>query len=303
MLKRLTISVIFSLFILVAGTSMIAHAQDFSDFFENGAYFGEEIDFHDSGMYIYMDGWVYRHTPITEDSYCIRASGNLKFELVDERPVLCHDVAGCPDRYYYNVRVSSACPVYGTFCGATGEVSDRLFIESLQPDKKPIGVEIEMGGGTSEFPYSLCFIYSDEPLSTSEPSYEIYWGDGSTPEPSPAQAVDVAVTLNSDTISFDQPPIIVYSRTLVPLRAIFEAMGAEVDWIQANQTVTAVKDDIAISLQIGSNKLYKNGEVIELDVPAQVVNNRTLVPVRAISEAFGAEVDWDNDTRTVIIIY
>ena len=112
---------------------------------------------------------------------------------------------------------------------------------------------------------------------------------------------NIMVTLNDSEISFDQPPIIVDGRTLVSLRAIFEAMGATVDWNQETQTVTSSKDGISISLTIGSNTMYKNGSPIELDVPAQVVNDRTLVPVRAIAEAYNAKVDWDNDTRTVII--
>ncbi len=62
-------------------------------------------------------------------------------------------------------------------------------------------------------------------------------------------------------------------------------------------------DDITISLTIGSNTMYKNGEGINLDVPAQVLNNRTLVPIRAVSEAFGADVSWIDQTKSVIIYY
>ena len=66
-------------------------------------------------------------------------------------------------------------------------------------------------------------------------------------------------------------------------------------------SLTAVKDDITISLQIGSNILTKNGENITLDVPAQLVGGRTLVPARAVAESFGASVEWDGDTSTVVI--
>jgi len=111
----------------------------------------------------------------------------------------------------------------------------------------------------------------------------------------------ISVLVNENKLSFDQPPIIENGRTLVPLRAIFEALGAIVEWEQTTQTVTAVKDDITISLRIGSNVLKRNGENIELDTPAQVVGNRTLVPVRAIAESFGAEVAWDQNSRIVTI--
>lgn len=113
---------------------------------------------------------------------------------------------------------------------------------------------------------------------------------------------NILVFYNNSELFFDQPPIIVNNRTLVPLRAIFEAMGASVEWDQNTQTVTSRKNDTTISLTIGSDTMYKNGESIMLDVPAQVVNNRTLVPVRAISEAFGADVEWNNDSKVVNII-
>ena len=112
---------------------------------------------------------------------------------------------------------------------------------------------------------------------------------------------NIIVTLNGVVIAFDQPPIIENGRTLVPLRAIFEAMGADVDWNQSTQTVTAVRGEVTVSLTIGSNVLIKNGTNITLDVPAKIVNGRTLVPVRAIAESFGASVNWNANTRTVII--
>ena len=120
-----------------------------------------------------------------------------------------------------------------------------------------------------------------------------------TPAPS---APEIKVIVNGVELSFDQPPIIENGRTLVPLRAIFEALGADVEWEQSTQTVTAVRDDITVTLTIGSNILIKNGEEIELDVPAQLIGGRTLVPVRAVAESFGAEVGWDQSTRTVTII-
>jgi hypothetical protein len=125
-----------------------------------------------------------------------------------------------------------------------------------------------------------------------------------TDTPNQIQAITpgrIKVTLNGAEIDFDQPPIIENGRTLVPLRAIFEALGAKVDWSQSAQTVTATKGDVTVSLKIGSNILTKNGESITLDVPAQLLNGRTLVPARAVAEAFGAKVDWDGKTRTVII--
>jgi len=116
-----------------------------------------------------------------------------------------------------------------------------------------------------------------------------------------ANTSEIRVILNGDEISFDQPPIIEYGRTLVPFRAIFEAMGADVDWNPETRTVTASRQGINIKLIIGSNILLRNGVEIELDVPARIASDRTLVPVRAIAESFNADVDWDYVTRTVYI--
>ena len=112
---------------------------------------------------------------------------------------------------------------------------------------------------------------------------------------------EVKVVVNGKALAFDQPPIIESGRTLVPLRAIFEALGATVDWNQSKQTATAVKGDVTVSLAIGSNILVRNGKNIELDVPARLVGGRTLVPARAVAESFGAKVAWDPATKTVTI--
>ena len=114
-------------------------------------------------------------------------------------------------------------------------------------------------------------------------------------------AADISVTLNGEALVFEQAPVIVEGRTLVPLRAIFEALGAEVTWDNDTFTAIAVKDDTTIKITIDDMKLYKNDEVIELDVPARLIDGRTLVPARAVSEALQATVDWDAETRTVTV--
>ena len=111
----------------------------------------------------------------------------------------------------------------------------------------------------------------------------------------------ITVNVNGQLVNFDQPPIIIDGRTLVPLRAIFEALGATVEWKGDTQTVTSKKGSTNVSLSIDSKTMYKNGKATTLDVPAQLINDRTLVPARAVAEAFGCDVDWDSDTKTVTI--
>ena len=112
---------------------------------------------------------------------------------------------------------------------------------------------------------------------------------------------EIRVVVDGIPMRTDVSPINVEGRVLVPLRSIFEALGAEVTWNQSTQTATAVKDNITVTIKIGDSFLMRNGQRIPLDVPAQLVNNRTLIPARAVAEAFGATVNWDASTRTVII--
>lgn len=112
----------------------------------------------------------------------------------------------------------------------------------------------------------------------------------------------IIVTLNGEKITFDVQPQLINNRTMVPLRKIFEAMGADVAWDENTQTVTATKGNERVIATIDSKNVYINGETKTLDVPPMIVNDRTLVPVRFVAEAFGANVDWDESTQTVIIM-
>lgn len=118
----------------------------------------------------------------------------------------------------------------------------------------------------------------------------------------PAMAKDnITVELDGKAIEFDVQPQIINDRTMVPVRAIFEALGATVDWDQATQTVISTKGDTVIRLTIDNPVMKVNDKDVTIDAPACIVDERTLVPVRAISEAFNLSVDWDGATKTVII--
>jgi len=116
-----------------------------------------------------------------------------------------------------------------------------------------------------------------------------------------AEPIPVRVNVNGSELILDQPAVIVNDRTLVPIRAISEELGANVEWDDAAETITVTRYDITVTIQIGSNILIRNGEQITLDVPAQIIGGRTLVPLRAIAESFGVEVDWDSSTSTALI--
>ncbi len=111
------------------------------------------------------------------------------------------------------------------------------------------------------------------------------------------------VILDGRTLVFDVPPTIDNGRTLVPLRVIFEALGSQIYWDASTQTVMAHKEsaNIVISLTIGNQYAYINNNLVKLDVPAKIINSRTMVPLRFVSEAMGAEVEWEGTTQTITI--
>lgn len=112
-------------------------------------------------------------------------------------------------------------------------------------------------------------------------------------------AVDLYVDMN--LVQTDTPPTIVDGRTLVPVRAIFEALGATVEWDGDTRTATGTRGDVTVSIQIDNTTAYINGEEKTLDVPAQLINDRTMVPARFISEALGCDVTWYQETQTAAV--
>jgi len=109
------------------------------------------------------------------------------------------------------------------------------------------------------------------------------------------------VILNNQKLNFEVPPLIENGRTLVPLRAIFEAMGATVTWNDTTNTVTATKGSTIVILPMASTTPTVNGEIYKLDVPAKIVSNRTLAPLRFVGEALGGNVGWDENSSTINI--
>lgn len=117
----------------------------------------------------------------------------------------------------------------------------------------------------------------------------------------------VKVVVDGEMVQFDQPPVIIDGRTLVPIRMVAQKIGATVNWNGATQVTSIQKGNVGVALGIGNYKLTvvdipTNKTYVEtLDVPPQLINNRTLMPIRVIVEKFGCKVAWDQGTSTVII--
>ncbi len=109
---------------------------------------------------------------------------------------------------------------------------------------------------------------------------------------------EISVLLDGVKIEFDQPPIIINDRTMVPMRAIYEALGAEVSWDGTTRTASGTKCGITVSFTIDQDIVVINYNEKKIDSPAVIVNDRTLVPLRALAEGFGVDVQWDGPIRT-----
>lgn len=114
-----------------------------------------------------------------------------------------------------------------------------------------------------------------------------------------------SVYLNGEQMTFEVNPFIENDRTLVPMRAIFEAVGAKVEWDEETETVYAIREKngefSSVTLQIGNVTAFVNSEENILDVAAQIKGDRTFVPLRFVVESLGEKVEWDNDNYAVII--
>lgn len=109
------------------------------------------------------------------------------------------------------------------------------------------------------------------------------------------------VEIDGVTQPFGQPPVSINNTTMVPMRSIFEALGAMIKFDQKTQLITATKEDTTIKLTVGSKVAYVNSEAVNLAVKAQTINNSTMVPLRFVAEALGATVSWYPETLTIVI--
>lgn len=117
-----------------------------------------------------------------------------------------------------------------------------------------------------------------------------------------AQDEQVKVNVNGTAVVFeDQQPVIVNERTLVPVRGVFEALGASVGWNEESGEITINGGDVNITMSIGSSVMQAGESLIELDTPPELMSDRVMLPVRAICEALGATVEWDGESMTVNI--
>ena len=149
----------------------------------------------------------------------------------------------------------------------------------------------------------MYFNNTSNPNSIPHQKYELINPNFEYHEKSNSAKDEIKVKVNNNYLEFDQSPIMVNHRTLVPLRAIAEAIGATVNWNEKTREVTILSENKTVNFKVGQNTIITDGKETILDIYPVIVNSRTLVPVRALSEAFGCVVGWIEDGQTVIISY
>lgn len=210
------------------------------------------------------------------------ASGALKWTHKGVSTADCF----CFDKYG-NVYVSA---YYGPNVVVVDKSGNRLYIDN---DGSYCWVDsLEIVGNTLNIHYGLDDLGNDDGVRTLD--IEQF-----NPQNLPQN--QIKVTIDGEFVEFDQPPVSVDGRTLVPIRAVMEKMGGEVNWLGETSTTEIKMDDKKMLLILGSKTAFFDGDVYNLDVEPQSINNRTVLPLRFVAEKFGFDVYWDGDTNTVVI--
>lgn len=157
-------------------------------------------------------------------------------------------------------------------------------------DKAPFTAYINANAYTGAHTLKAVAAFSDGQTLSTESAVYINGSDG-----------NITVTVSGSRVTFDQNPVMYNDRTLVPMRKIFEELGATVSWDENTQTASGTKNGKTVSLTVGSRTMNVGGTEITLDTPPIVLSDRTLVPARAVAEGMGCNVNWDGASNTVII--
>ncbi|WP_053955394.1 stalk domain-containing protein [Inediibacterium massiliense] len=140
-----------------------------------------------------------------------------------------------------------------------------------------------------------CKVFDGIDVKTGKPVGEV---------PQVTTPKELTVEVNGIKVNVDVPPYLRNGRTMIPFRAIFEALGAEVDYDFTNpneRKVWGIKGNNRVDMIIGSPKALRNGQEVYMDTTPEIKEGRTFIPVRYASEWLGAKVDWNEETQTVII--
>ncbi|SFH07035.1 Copper amine oxidase N-terminal domain-containing protein [Desulfotomaculum arcticum] len=209
--------------------------------------------------------------------------------------------------------------IFALTVGAYGEqssVTDSTYGQDGQPsviDQVYNGSVIDSTYGQNDQPSVIDQVYNGDSDSAGTVA----------PQPTPPIGSGITVYVNYEPLTFDVSPVIIDGCTMVPLQAIIEALDAEVQWDNSTKTITATRTDTnfkrnidqtkdtldisnqghckTVKLTVDQTKAYTNNKEVTLGVPAQLINGRTMVPLRFVSESLGAEINVDKTTKVITI--
>ncbi len=251
---------------------------------------------------IKMIGYFDQYVAPENDDYSLKHHSSVK-EYYNSQVKKSHFIQ---DKYDNdNVSGYAKCSNGFTVSQTTETLAVYAGIYGSESEKVDYFVDDVWVGGSSSIPYSADIDFSKYPVGTHVLRYNVTDSNGRLYSKSVNFKVteNIKITVDGTLLQdLDQPPMIINSRTLVPVRAIFEAVGATVQWDGTTQTVTANKNGEIVKMVIGDKKVYKNGSLYtEADVSPKIINGRTLVPARLAAEIYDKSVNWDKNTRTVIV--
>lgn len=112
---------------------------------------------------------------------------------------------------------------------------------------------------------------------------------------------EISVYVDGEKVEFDTAPVIIEGRTMVPIRAVFEKIGASVEWNEEQHSALCTKDGASVKMTVGSDEMLVGGEIVKMDAAPIIFGGRTLAPARYAAEAFGKNVQWSEKNNAVVI--
>ena len=268
----------------------------------------EHVDLSENGLYE-------RYSYIKETKMGYGASGRDDGKFID----IYYEIPELPDAYYGaamqttdRVFLLDEMQLYSIWENF-GDVSCEPFQNIVEDDGVLIQNEYLLRGGFTAWSgvnYRSQVSGGTRPaFYLNEDAIETMTGSGTLEDPyvlngesaNVPETKSVTVTVDNEALEFDVEPVIENDRVLVPMRRIFETLGADVDWDDETKTALASKGETQVKLQIGNSEMQTNGETVLLDAAPILLNDRTLVPIRAVSESLNANVVWDEENRQVVI--
>ncbi|MBQ2967071.1 MAG: copper amine oxidase N-terminal domain-containing protein [Clostridia bacterium] len=268
-----------------------------------------KVGVNDAGGYVdfYLKGKSDRNTApaSAKTKIVIPKDGNYKLHC------LSRDYTSEPGSRYFDFKLGTTEYTFGahTNDGWFWETSDFIPIFGDE-------YELELVDSSAHYARWSMLIITDDPDFSPIDTPEAFkylkknnYKDGMYEAPQKSSVPDadrpdseIAVKLNGEYMHFDVDPLLINDRTMVPFRAIFEALGCTVSWDDESQTATGYRNGTPIRLTIDDTQAQVKDKSVTLDQPATLVNSRTMVPLRFVSEALGASVDWNGNTNTVTIL-